>query len=290
MDLFNITATFSQYSDIPLTLQSFTSLEELIDYKTMYSFGEKTSFQRKLKMAPVLYIQSHCDTMTGRELYVTELGKYIQIDSFGNCLKNKSFPSGIKSNFNNVEDIKHFYDFVSKYQFIIVYQDLACDDYIIEKFWKSLTLGVVPIYFGAPNIRNYLPNPSSAILIEDFNRPVDLAEFLIKVSNNEELYSSFLFHKTADAYPISNQLLVDYIYKNDMHFVQNRKKHLIALFECYVCEKAFERQKQRAKARELSCQIPRFPPGNATLKAQPRVSAFLERIKKESTHVRTITT
>ncbi|XP_058819097.1 alpha-(1,3)-fucosyltransferase 10 [Topomyia yanbarensis] len=290
LDLFNFTSTFSRYSDIPLTLQSFISLEELIDYKKMYSFGIKTALQRKQKLAPVLYIESHCETLTGRELYVTELGKYISIDSYGTCLKNKSFPNEITNNYKNTNDIKNFYDFVSKYKFTIIYQDLACDDYITDNFWKSLTLGVIPIYFGAPNIRNYFPNPNSVILIDDFKKPADLAEFLTRVSNNEDLYISFLLHKTADIYPIANQLLVDHIYKDDIYYVKNRKTRSIASFECYVCEKITERYKQKAEQRELYCKIPHFPPGNVTSNAMQRVSTFLERMELDSKRVRKLIT
>lgn len=153
LDLFNFTSTFSRHSTVPLTLQPFTTLEKLINYKNMYTFGQKTSFQRKMKLAPILYIQSHCDTLTGRELYVKELGKYIAIDSYGNCLRNKTYPTGITNGSRNKTAIRDFYDFVSKYKFIIVYQDMICEDYITDKFWKSLTLGIVPIYFGATNIR-----------------------------------------------------------------------------------------------------------------------------------------
>lgn len=42
-------------------------------------------------IAPLLYIQSDCDTPLSRDYFVRELGKYIKIDSYGKCLKNKEF-------------------------------------------------------------------------------------------------------------------------------------------------------------------------------------------------------
>ncbi|XP_055640308.1 alpha-(1,3)-fucosyltransferase 10 [Toxorhynchites rutilus septentrionalis] len=275
--LFNFTSTFSRHSDLPLTLQTFTSLEELINFKRMYSFGEKTAFQRKLKLSPILYIQSRCDTLTGRELYIRELGKYIGIDSYGSCLHNKTYPIGVKDDSKVASEIRDFYDLVSKYKFIIVYQDIVCEDYITEKFWKSLTLGVVPIYFGATNIKNYFPNPNSAILVDEYPSPVELAQFVLSISNSEENYSSFLFHKIADFYPITNQLLLDSIVKDDALYARNRKARAIAEFECYVCTQSFNGRKQISKKQEFSCNIPHFPPGNVTYKAEPRVSSFLVR-------------
>nr|XP_019550010.2 alpha-(1,3)-fucosyltransferase 10 [Aedes albopictus] len=282
LDIFNLSSTFSRHSTVPLTLQSFTTLEELINYKNMYTFGLKTSFQKKMKLAPVLYMQSHCDTLTGRELYVKELGKHIAIDSYGNCLKNKTFPDGITNDSMDINDVQNFYDFVSKYKFIIVYQDMICEDYIADKFWKSLSLGIVPIYFGAPNIRYYLPNPNSAILIDDFATPSDLAQFILQASNNEDLYTSFLYHKTLDVYPISNQLLVNAIFKEDIFYLEDRKTRGIAEFECTACVQSFHQEKQQSQQNELSCELPFFPPGNFTWKALPRIRKFLERARMEA--------
>jgi len=39
-------------------------------------------------IAPVLYIQSDCDTASNRDRYVLELMKHIRIDSYGTCLNN----------------------------------------------------------------------------------------------------------------------------------------------------------------------------------------------------------
>lgn len=53
---------------------------------------------------------------------------------------------------------EEFYKFVARYKFVIAYENSACNDYITEKLWRPLVLGVVPIYFGAPNIQVSLPS------------------------------------------------------------------------------------------------------------------------------------
>jgi len=40
------------------------------------------------KIAPVLYIQSDCDTASNRDRYVSELMNHIRIDSYGACINN----------------------------------------------------------------------------------------------------------------------------------------------------------------------------------------------------------
>lgn len=75
--LFNYTATFRRESDYPLTLQWLPSLNYLLN-PVAVSLKEKNRL-RKEGMAPVLYMQSHCDVPSDRDRYVHELMKYIQV-------------------------------------------------------------------------------------------------------------------------------------------------------------------------------------------------------------------
>lgn len=43
-------------------------------------------------IAPVVYIQSSCDTLIDRDEYVVNLGQYLRVDSFGKCLNNAHLP------------------------------------------------------------------------------------------------------------------------------------------------------------------------------------------------------
>lgn len=93
LELFNLTATFSQYSNFPLTAQYLESYEKLIDLQYFVGVEEKNRLQSNENIAPVLYLQSICDTMSDRDAYVAELMKHIRIDSFGKCLNNnKAIP------------------------------------------------------------------------------------------------------------------------------------------------------------------------------------------------------
>lgn len=87
--LFNATATFSSHSDFPLTLQYLPGIKELRNLKYMQSVMKKNEHQIDDQLASVLYVQTICDTMSGRDDYVQELMKYINVDSYGGCLNNK---------------------------------------------------------------------------------------------------------------------------------------------------------------------------------------------------------
>lgn len=75
--LFNYTATFRRESDYPLTLQWLPSLDYLLK-PTAVPLQEKNRW-RQAGLAPVLYMQSHCDVPSDRDRYVQELMKYIEV-------------------------------------------------------------------------------------------------------------------------------------------------------------------------------------------------------------------
>jgi alpha-1,3-fucosyltransferase 10 len=60
---------------------------------------------------------------------------------------------------------EEFFRFVARYKFAIAIENAACPDYVTEKFWRPIHLGVVPIVFGAYNIKvrlqrtNFRPSP-----------------------------------------------------------------------------------------------------------------------------------
>lgn len=57
------------------------------------------------------------------------------------------------SNYLSTIDTDELYQFISRYKFIISYENGVCNDYVTEKLWRTLIVGSVPVYFGAPNIK-----------------------------------------------------------------------------------------------------------------------------------------
>ena len=92
MAMFNHTATFKRQSDLPLTTQWLQSIDDLFDRTYLLDFHEKTRLQREEHLAPIMYLQSDCNTPSDRDLYIAELMKFIPIDSYGSCLHNKDLP------------------------------------------------------------------------------------------------------------------------------------------------------------------------------------------------------
>lgn len=92
LSLFNYTSTFSRYSDMPLTNNNLDSLNSLTTRKYLTSVEDKNRLQVIEKLAPILYIQSICDTMSRRDDFVNELMNHIDVDCYGKCLNNRKLP------------------------------------------------------------------------------------------------------------------------------------------------------------------------------------------------------
>ena len=81
-------------------------------------------------------------------------------------------------------------DIMKEYLFHLAFENQNEDDYITEKLWGALASGTLPVYFGAPNVKDHIP-PNSVIVAHDFDSPHDLGNHLVQLSNNRALYESY---------------------------------------------------------------------------------------------------
>ncbi|CAK1547360.1 unnamed protein product [Leptosia nina] len=229
LSLFNFSSTFSRYSDVPFPLQYLDSIEDVTSKRYFVPTDVKNSH---LNMSPILYLQTDCETATERDAYAKELMKYINIDSYGACLKNKEMPAKFTKDYLNHLNDDDFLHFIARYKFVLAIENGVCDDYITEKFWRAIKVGTVPIYFGSPTIREWLPNEKSAILLEDYPTPEVMSKYIKKLLKDDSLYEKHLEHKIYDF--ISNERLVNELksrpYQVDALRVAEK-------FECFVCKK-----------------------------------------------------
>lgn len=239
LNIFNFSSTFSRYSNVPFPLQYMRSLRHITSKKYFIKTTAKNFALREL--SPILYMQSLCDCVTERDKYVMEFMKFQHIDSYGDCLKNRHSPNYSKRKgydyLNNLweENLLHF---ISRYKFIITIENGVCHDYMSEKFWRAIYLGVVPIYFGSPSIRDWLPNEKSAILLEDYPKPKLLSQHINKLMQDNELYEEYLEHKTMGK--ITNQKLIDELRKRPY---QTDHSKIERNFTCFLCKKLHEKEK-----------------------------------------------
>lgn len=120
---------------------------------------------------------------SGRLEYLSELMRWLPIDSYGKVFHNKTLhtDSGRESAIRTMSD----------YKFTIAFENAVAPDYVTEKFYNPLYAGSVPIYLGAPNINEFSPSPDCFINVRDFTTPRALAEFLLPYVTGEADYRTF---------------------------------------------------------------------------------------------------
>ena len=158
-----------------------------------YTTARKDEIKAKEGLASVAYVQGNCSPPSDREAYIYELMKYIKIDSYGSCLNNKQLPLNLKQ--KSTMFSKEYIEFFRRYKFILSFENARCDDYMTEKIFRTINMGVVPVYLGAPNIQEWLPAPDLAILVDEFKSPKDLAAYIKQVDSNATLYEKLLEFK-----------------------------------------------------------------------------------------------
>ena len=125
---------------------------------------------------------SNCKTISKREYYVDELKKYIDVDIVGRC--------GEEMNCTRQDRSICDENLIKEYYFYLSFENSFCEDYITEKTWNRLKLGIIPIVLGSGDYEKDLP-PRSYIDVKDFSSPKKLAEYLKIVKSSEKLYSSY---------------------------------------------------------------------------------------------------
>ncbi|KAG5328709.1 FUCTB fucosyltransferase, partial [Acromyrmex charruanus] len=264
LNLFNYSSTFSRLSNVPLTLLDLPGLEELVANSYYMSTKEKSALMHAKNLAPVLYIQSDCDTASDRDSYVSELMKHIRIDSYGACVNNAQLDNRLKNNYLDILSDREFLFFVAKYKFTIAFENAICDDYITEKLWRPLVVGSVPIYYGSPSFKDWLPNNKSAISILDFTSPIELAHFLHNLLKNDSAYEEYLSHKLSlkRENRVTNSKLLHALEKRQTG-IPNDFGNYMEEFECFVCERIqknnYELKKSIVTKRQYNCSLPRDP-------------------------------
>ncbi|XP_076177033.1 alpha-(1,3)-fucosyltransferase 10 isoform X2 [Ptiloglossa arizonensis] len=261
LNLFTYSSTFSRFSDVPLTLIDLPGITELLSRKYFVPTKEKTKLMYTQNLAPLLYIQSDCDTASNRDIYIAELMKYIRVDSYGTCLNNAQFDKRLKENYLEILDTDDFLSFVGKYKFTIAFENAVCQDYITEKLWRPLIVGSVPVYYGSPSFKDWLPSNVSAISVLDFKDPKSLANYIHDLSTNDTEYDRYLSHKLFDNYKIDNQILMKTLEQN-RRWSRNEFGNYVEEFECFVCKNVQKTNKGEIKIVDMShynCPLPKNP-------------------------------
>lgn len=243
MSLFNFTSTFKRESSYPISTMALPSLEWLQSKEFFLASGEKNNLQTTKGLAPVIFVHSDCHVPSGRDTYLKLLQKFIQVDVYGRCGSNKDLPSELQG-MEKYQD-KAFFSFIAQYKFAFAFENAVCEDYMTEKLWRPLHLGVVPIVFGSPKVKEFLPSDKSALVVEDFGSVEELAEKIKLLDDNDFMYDEYTGFKTDG---ITNKNLLRVVNDRDWSLSgRDRSKKFynhFAGFECFICRNIHENMRR----------------------------------------------
>lgn len=172
-------ATTSFKSEVPLPYYS----------KAEYSITglPAVNFDKAIKGA--VFLARNCASRNNREELIRKLqASAFRVDSLSSCLNNAEPPPDVDLNGNKETVLQH-------YLFYLAFENQCVDDYITEKLWGPLAAGTVPIYYGASNVKDHVPN-NSLIHVDDFSDTDQLIKYLNKVANDKSLYESYQTWRT----------------------------------------------------------------------------------------------
>ncbi|XP_049512870.1 alpha-(1,3)-fucosyltransferase C-like isoform X2 [Dermacentor silvarum] len=175
--MFNWTMTYRKDSDVYVPYGRIVPREAVAtntkrDLKALWKSKKKTA----------VWMVSNCLTNGGRERFVAQLKKYMDVDVYGFCGDHKCPMS---------RGISCYVDFERTYFFALAFENSICADYVTEKFYTALEHDIIPVVFGGANYSHIAPNHSFIDALS-FESPKDLAEYLIKLSKNYTEYATYL--------------------------------------------------------------------------------------------------
>ncbi|CAN7982876.1 unnamed protein product, partial [Ixodes hexagonus] len=171
---FNWTMSYRRDSDVLVPYGRF------VERNDSTAKGHNVTYW-KSKNTTAMWLVSNCVTRGGREAYIEELRKHIQVDIYGYCGDYKC----------PVEQSTSCYEaFEKQYFFILAFENSICRDYVTEKFFRALGYDLIPVVFGGANYSQLAPS-GSYIDALSFGTPRDLAGYLRIVENNATLYAGF---------------------------------------------------------------------------------------------------
>uniref|UniRef100_A0A6N2LVL4 Fucosyltransferase n=1 Tax=Salix viminalis TaxID=40686 RepID=A0A6N2LVL4_SALVM len=144
----------------------------------------------------VYWSSSRC--LADRNQLARSLLSLLPHHSFGKCLNNVGgldmalsfYPECANDASLKPKWWDHLHCAMSHYKFVLAIENTWTESYVTEKLFYALDSGSVPIYFGAPNVLEFVP-PHSIIDGNKFKSMEELASYVKNIANDPVAYSEY---------------------------------------------------------------------------------------------------
>ncbi|KAG0207587.1 Alpha-(1,3)-fucosyltransferase 11 [Mortierella sp. NVP41] len=136
----------------------------------------------------------YVDAPSGREDYVRELVKVMDIDIYGPCMNNTAWPvhADNQTPFTAQE-------IMTDYKFVFALERVNCEDYVTRSLKDALTVGAVLIVDGPQDYSRFAPSANAVVQINSFISPEQLAKEIDILDRNDTLYSKPLSYRVGSS-------------------------------------------------------------------------------------------
>ena len=180
--------------------------------------------------APILWISSNCHAPSNRTGYMQELMSMTAVDAWGSCGKNKGpqLPPEIAKIQRSSMTESHYKgnwvgakkEMMKHYLFTVAFENSVENDYVTEKLWQPLAAGSVPLYYGAPNVEDWLPCSNCIIDLRRFSSPREAADYIQKIASNSTRYAEFHRWREQPVLP-KFQRMIDYFQRVEAYSLES---------------------------------------------------------------------
>lgn len=186
---FDYILSYRRDSELPAPYGIITQKPNSENYRPLRT-SRGLNFKTKYRMAA--WFVSNCDTPGKREDFVRKLQDTIDVDIYGICGKLECQPKTPPgATYFHMQSNTCFQMVERDYFFYLSFENSLCKDYVTEKLFNIMEYNVIPVVFGKANYSDIFP-PNSLIEALSFESPAQLGRYLVKVSQNETLYRSYL--------------------------------------------------------------------------------------------------
>ncbi|KAF9090367.1 Alpha-(1,3)-fucosyltransferase 11 [Mortierella sp. AD031] len=138
----------------------------------------------------------YVDAPSGREDYVRELVKVMDIDIYGPCMNNTARPVHAD---NQSKTPFTAQEIMTDYKFVFALERVNCEDYVTRSLKDALTVGAVPIVDGPQDYSRFAPSANALVQINSFISPEQLAKEIDILDRNDTLYSKRLSYRVGSS-------------------------------------------------------------------------------------------